>query len=71
MFDKNVPSIFANTNPGQRPRWVLAGPPPGGFTLRHAVYDPGTYKILCLPGQPAPPEVSERLWGLELLEAVL
>jgi len=50
---------------------VLAGPPPGGFTLRHAVYAPGTYKILCLPGQPAPPEVSERLWGLGLLEAIL
>jgi len=47
------PDLFTNVDPDQRPRWVLAGPPPGPFTPHHAAYDPQTYEVLCLPGQPA------------------
>jgi hypothetical protein len=63
--------LFENADPGQRPRWVLAGPPPGSCTPAHAAYDPHTYAILCLPGQPIPPETVSRLWDLGLLGAVL
>ena len=65
------PELFNNVDPGLRPRWVLAGPPPGTFTPRHAAYDPQTYEILCLPNQAAPPETVRRLWELELLRAVV
>lgn len=65
------PDLFENADPGQRPRWVLAGPPPGSCTPAHAAYDPHTYAILCLPGQPIPPETVSRLWDLGLLRAVL
>ncbi|GAB4537276.1 MAG: hypothetical protein Kow0063_23780 [Anaerolineae bacterium] len=67
---RDRPDLFANADPGQRPRWELAGPPPGAFTPRHAAYDPDTYEILCHPDQPAPPEIVRRLWDLELLKAV-
>ena len=63
--------LFENAEPGQRPRWVLAGPPPGSCTPAHAAYDPHTYAILCLPGQPIPPDMVRRLWDLGLLRAVL
>ena len=63
--------LFENADPGRRPRWVLAGPPPGGCTPAHAAYDPGTYEILCLAGQPIEPERVRRLWDLGLLEAVV
>jgi hypothetical protein len=63
--------LFANADPGQRPRWVLAGPPPGSFTPRHAAYDPESYEVLCLPNEPASPETVHRLWELNLLEAVV
>ena len=63
--------LFANADPGQRPRWVLAGPPPGSFTSRYAAYDPETYEVLCLPGEPASPDVVKRLWELDLLQAVV
>lgn len=62
--------LFRNVNPRQRPRWVLAGPPPGSCTPRYAAYDPDTYEVLCLPGQPIPPEVVRRLWNLDLLRVV-
>ena len=65
------PELFNNVDPGLRPRWVLTGPPPGPFTPRHAAYDPQTYEVLCLPGQPAPSEAVRRLWDLGLLKAVL
>jgi len=65
------PDPFANADPGQRPRWALAGPPPGSFTPHRPAYDPDTYEILCLPGQPATPEIVERLWELDLLKAVI
>jgi len=65
------PELFNNVDPELRPRWVLAGPPPGPFTPRHAAYDSDTYEILCLPDQPASPEIVRRLWDLELLRAVV
>jgi hypothetical protein len=64
-------ALFENADPGQRPRWALAGLPPGACTPRYAAYDPETYEVLCLPGRPVPPEVVKRLWGLGLLGAVI
>lgn len=63
--------LFRNIDPRLRPRWVLAGPPPGSCTPRHAAYDPQTYEVLCLPGQSIPPETVRRLWDLDLLRAVM
>jgi len=63
--------LFRNVDPGKRPRWVLAGPPPGPCTPRRAAYDPQTYKVLCLPDQLIPPETVKRLWDLGLLRAVV
>ena len=63
--------LFANADPGQRPRWVLAGPPPGGFTPYRAAFDPETYEVLCMPTETAPPEVVGRLWEADLLQAVM
>lgn len=63
--------LFANADPGQRPRWELAGPPPGPFTPRHAAYDPESYEVLCLPDRPVSQETVKRLWELELLQAVV
>jgi hypothetical protein len=63
--------LFENADPGKRPRWVLAGPPPGSRTAHHAAYDPETYEILCLPDQPISPETVKRLWELGLLKAVV
>jgi len=68
---RDRPALFKNADPGKRPRWVLAGPPPGAFTPQHAAYDPETYEVLCLPGESASPEVVRRLWELELLQAVV
>lgn len=68
---RDHPDLFANADPGQRPRWVLAGPPPGAFTPRYAAYDAATYEMLCLPGEMAAPDVVKRLWGLDLLQAVV
>jgi hypothetical protein len=65
------PELFNSVNPEMRPHWVLDGPPAGVFTPRHAAYDPDTYEILCLPDQPASPEIVRRLWDLELLKAVV
>jgi hypothetical protein len=62
--------LFSNADPGQRPRWVLAGPPPGPFVPRCAAYDPQTYEVLCLPDERASPEVAKHLWDLGLLQAV-
>jgi hypothetical protein len=64
------PELFQNADRGKRPRWVLAGAPPGPHPSRHAAYDPETYEILCLPGEDMPPEAIHRLWELELLGAV-
>jgi len=63
--------LFENVDPGKRPRWALASPPPGSFTPRYAAYDPETYEVLCVPGEPAPPEMVSRLWDLGLLKAVV
>jgi len=63
--------LFENADPGQRPRWVLTGLPPGSCTPQYAAYDPETYEVLCLPGESAPPETVKRLWDLGLLKAVL
>jgi len=67
---RHHPDLFENVDPGQRPRWVLAGPPPGSFTPRHAAYDAETYEVLCLSHQVASSKVVRRLWNLNLLQAV-
>ncbi|MCK4314689.1 MAG: hypothetical protein KAX24_02850, partial [Anaerolineae bacterium] len=59
-------ALFENADPGKRPRWILAAPPPGSCMPRHAAYDPEAYEVLCLPGEPIPPEVIGRLWDLGL-----
>ncbi len=68
---RDRPDHFRNADPEQRPRWVLVGPPPGSCVPRHAAYDPQTYEVLCLPGQPIPPETVQRLWDLDLLKVVI
>lgn len=68
---RDRPDLFENADPGQRPRWLLTGPPPGSCTPQYAAYDPETYEILCLPGESAPPETVKRLWDRGLLKAVL
>jgi len=68
---RDRPDLFANADPGQHPRWVLAGPPPGTFTPCYAAYDPKIYEVLCLPDEPAMPKVVRRLWDLDLLKAVV
>lgn len=67
---RDRPEVFRNADPGQRPRWELAGPPPGSCMPRRAAYDPDTYEVLCVPGEQVPPEVVARLWELDLLRAV-
>jgi hypothetical protein len=62
--------LFKNADPGKRPRWVLAGAPPGTCTPHHAAYDPETYEVLCLPGEQISPKVVEQLWRTDLLRAV-
>ena len=68
---RKKPDLFRNVDPGQRPRWVLAGPPPGSCIPSYAAYDPQTYEVLCRPGEPVPPETVQRLWDLGLLRAVV
>jgi hypothetical protein len=63
--------LFQNADPGQRPRWLLSGPPPGACAVQHAAYDPETYEIICLPEESISPEVVEQLWEAQLLRAVL
>ena len=65
------PEWFANAQPGKRPLWTLAGPPPGSFTPQFPAYDPDSYEMLCLPETEAPPNVVARLWETELLTAVV
>ena len=67
----HYPHWFTNTQPGKRPLWHLAGPPPGPFTPRFAAYDPDSYEILCLPGEEAQPATVSRLWEAGLLAAVV
>jgi hypothetical protein len=68
---RDRPDLFENADPGQRPRWRLAGAPPGPFIPRHAAYDSETYEVFCVPGEPASPEIVRRLWDRGLLSAVL
>lgn len=65
------PELFENADSGLRPRWRLAGPPPGSRTARHAAYDPKTYEVLCIPGELIAPAAVRRLWELELLRVVV
>lgn len=67
---RDQPQLFANADPGQRPRWVLAGPPPGPVKARHAAYDPETYHVLCEPEEIVARDVAERLWTLELFRVI-
>ncbi|GIK37996.1 MAG: hypothetical protein BroJett011_18290 [Chloroflexota bacterium] len=67
---RDQPHLFANADPGQRPRWVLAGPPPGPATARYAAYDPETYHVLCEPEEIVARDVAERLWTLELFRVI-
>lgn len=65
------PDLFRNVDTAPNPRWVLAGPPPGPYTARHAAYDPDSYELLCEPGELLSQETVERLWALDLLSAVV
>ncbi len=62
--------LFANADPGQRPRWVLAGPPPGPAVASHAAYDPDTHHVLCEPEETLDEDVAWRLWELDLFRVV-
>jgi hypothetical protein len=64
-------ALFENVGSAARPLWSLAGPPPLVFTARHAVYDPETYVVLCVPGETLSAEVARRLWRAGLLRAAL
>jgi hypothetical protein len=62
---------FENADPGKRPRWILAAPPPGTCTPQHAAYDPESYEVLCIPDEPVSQAVVEQLWKADLLRTVL
>jgi hypothetical protein len=64
------PGIFANADPGQRPRWLLVGPPPGPATAHYAAYDPESYCVLCEPGEKIEVNTAKRLWELNLFPAI-
>ena len=68
---RDHPDLFENADPGQRPRWRLCGPPSGTCTPRNAAFDPETFEVLCLPGEPASSGAVQRLWELDLLRAVM
>ncbi|MCD6285197.1 MAG: hypothetical protein J7M39_04700 [Anaerolineae bacterium] len=63
--------LFENIGSAARPVWTLAGPPPLVFTARHAVYDPETYVVLCVPGETLSVKVAQQLWRVGLLRAAL
>ena len=65
------PGLFENIGSAARPLWTPAGPPPLVFTARHAVYDPETYVVLCVPGETLSAEVARQLWRADLLRAAL
>lgn len=65
------PHWFKNTQSEERPLWKLAGPPPGSFTPHHAVYDPDTCELLCVPGNEVSADVVARLWQAGLLADVV
>lgn len=67
---RDHPQLFANADPGQRPRWVLTGPPPGLAKARYAAYDPETYQVLCEPEETITEDVAKRLWKLELFGTI-
>jgi hypothetical protein len=67
---RDCPGLFANADPGQRPRWVLAGPPPGPAVASYAAYDPDTHCVLCEPDETPDEDVARRLWELDLFRAV-
>lgn len=62
--------LFANADPGQRPRWVLAGPPPGPAVASYAAYDPDTHHVLCEPDETLDENAARRLWELDLFRVV-
>lgn len=65
------PDLIENADAGQHPRWIVAGPPAGGFVAERAAYDPDTYEVLCLPDQPVSENTGRRLLELDLLRAVI
>jgi hypothetical protein len=67
---RDRPDLFANADPGQRPRWVLAGPPPGPAVASYATYDPDTHHVLCEPDERLDEGVARRLWELDLFRVV-
>lgn len=62
--------LFANADPGQRPHWILAGPPPGPAVASYAAYDPDTHYVLCEPDETLDENAARRLWELDLFRAV-
>jgi hypothetical protein len=65
------PDLFRNVDSDARPRWVLAGPPPGDLVARYAAFDPESYALLCEPGEALAPEMVQRLWQVGLLGSVV
>jgi hypothetical protein len=65
------PDLFRNVEPGARPRWVLAAPPPGRYLAAHAAYDPASGEVLCEPGEELSEDVVLRLWEADLLDVVV
>ena len=65
------PDLFTNVDSDARPRWVLAGPPPGDLLARYAAFDPESFALLCEPGDVLAPETVQRLWELDLLGVVV
>lgn len=62
---------FRNVGTATYPRWELASPPPVALEAHHAVYDPKSYAILCMPGDVLDRRVGRRLWDLGLLRAAI
>jgi hypothetical protein len=67
---RGQPERFTNADPGQRPRWLLAGPPAGPVSARYVAYDPESYQVLCRAGEALDQPVAKRLWDLNLFRTV-
>lgn len=63
--------LFDRVGASSHPSWKLAAPPAMRLVASHAVYDPETYEILCMPGDTLSREIARRLWRAGLLHHAL
>ncbi len=63
--------LFGRVGRSSHASWRLISPPPMRFVAQQAVYDPGTYEILCVPGDTLSRETAGQLWGAGLLYEAL